>query len=406
MAVPGAAPPRLRRRVRRARCARGLKLAAARGVTAVHDKDGGLGALAALAAARGARRALAARLAVGAARAGRGSCARSASAPGFGSPLLRLGYLKVFMDGTLGSQTAWMLDGSGVQITSGEELAAIVRRAAEAGFPVAVHAIGDRANREALDAFERTRDAWAPLGLRQRIEHAQLLAPEDLPRFAAARRRGVGAVLARAVRPRSRRPVLGGQDRRRVRLPLAAGTRARSSRTARTRRSRSSTRSPASARACGGRSTTASLASGAGGDRAAGVRGDVPSRRRGSPATSGAAAGCSRATPPISSCSTATRGTTSTRRSWRRWSPAGGCTTRRPGTEPSRFGPPVRDMSGVSAVRSRRIGQASARARGRLGQSAASARNSSRRRRSRAGRTRRRGARSASGCASRAARSR
>jgi predicted amidohydrolase YtcJ len=50
---------------------------------------------------------------------------------------------------------------------------------------VAVHAIGDRANREALDAFEATRDAWGPLGLRQRIEHAQLLAPEDLPRFAA-----------------------------------------------------------------------------------------------------------------------------------------------------------------------------------------------------------------------------
>jgi hypothetical protein len=78
-----------------------------------------------------------------------------------------------------------MLDGSGVMITSGEELAAIVRRAAEAGFPVAVHAIGDRANREALDAFEATREVWRPLGLRQRIEHAQCVAPEDLPRFAS-----------------------------------------------------------------------------------------------------------------------------------------------------------------------------------------------------------------------------
>jgi predicted amidohydrolase YtcJ len=48
-----------------------------------------------------------------------------------------------------------------------------------------VHAIGDRANREALDAFEQTRDAWQPRGLRQRIEHCQLLSPEDLPRFAA-----------------------------------------------------------------------------------------------------------------------------------------------------------------------------------------------------------------------------
>jgi predicted amidohydrolase YtcJ len=70
-----------------------------------------------------------------------------------------------------------------VQITSGEELEEIIRRAAAAGFPVAMHAIGDLANREALDAFEATRAHWAPLGLRQRIEHAQLLAPEDVARF-------------------------------------------------------------------------------------------------------------------------------------------------------------------------------------------------------------------------------
>ena len=49
---------------------------------------------------------------------------------------------------------------------------------------MAVHAIGDRANREALDAFEATREEWKPRGLRQRIEHAQCLSPEDLPRFA------------------------------------------------------------------------------------------------------------------------------------------------------------------------------------------------------------------------------
>jgi predicted amidohydrolase YtcJ len=49
---------------------------------------------------------------------------------------------------------------------------------------VSVHAIGDRANREALDAFEATRQEWAPLGLRHRVEHAQCLAPEDVGRFA------------------------------------------------------------------------------------------------------------------------------------------------------------------------------------------------------------------------------
>jgi hypothetical protein len=69
-------------------------------------------------------------------------------------------------------------------ITSGDELAEIIRAGARAGWPVAVHAIGDRANREALDAFAATRDEWRPLGLRQRVEHAQCLAPEDVSRFA------------------------------------------------------------------------------------------------------------------------------------------------------------------------------------------------------------------------------
>jgi predicted amidohydrolase YtcJ len=88
------------------------------------------------------------------------------------------------MDGTLGSQTARLLDGSGVEITSREQLEDLIRAGARAGFPLAVHAIGDLANREALDAFGATRDEWVPLGLRPRIEHAQLLAPEDVPRFA------------------------------------------------------------------------------------------------------------------------------------------------------------------------------------------------------------------------------
>ena len=77
-----------------------------------------------------------------------------------------------------------MLDGSGVEIVGYEEFVDIVRRSARAGFPVAVHAIGDLANRRALDAFEETQDEWRPRGLRQRIEHAQLLAPEDVGRFA------------------------------------------------------------------------------------------------------------------------------------------------------------------------------------------------------------------------------
>ena len=161
----------------------GVKVAAARGVTALHDKDGWLGAIGlwqrlerqGALPLRVWQSTLAERL---------GDLREIGLRSGAGSPLLRLGYLKTFMDGTLGSQTAWMSDGSGVVITTSEELEQIVREGAEAGWPVAVHAIGDAANRAALDAFERSREAWQPHGLRQRIEHAQCLAPEDVGRFA------------------------------------------------------------------------------------------------------------------------------------------------------------------------------------------------------------------------------
>jgi predicted amidohydrolase YtcJ len=161
----------------------GLRIAAARGVTSVHDKDGWLGAL------RFWQRlsrddALTLRVWQSLPHAELDRLAALGISSRLGDDLLRIGYLKVFMDGTLGSATARMLDGSGVRITSTEELADILRRAASAGFPVAVHAIGDLANREALDAFEQTRPEWAPRGLRHRIEHAQILAPEDVARFA------------------------------------------------------------------------------------------------------------------------------------------------------------------------------------------------------------------------------
>jgi hypothetical protein len=163
---------------------RGVKLANARGVTAVHDKDGWLGALR-LWQRLNEHGGLTLRVWQSLPHEEVGTLRALGIRSGFGDSMLRVGYLKVFMDGTLGSRTAWMLDGSGVQITSGEELAEIVRRGVEAGFPVGVHAIGDRANREALDAFESTRDTWQPLGLRQRIEHAQCVSPDDLARFAA-----------------------------------------------------------------------------------------------------------------------------------------------------------------------------------------------------------------------------
>jgi len=162
----------------------GIRLANSRGVTAIHDKDGWLGALEVF-QRLDEEGSLLLRVWQSLPYERVEELAAVGLRSGFGSPLLRVGYLKAFMDGTLGSQTARMLDGAGVQITSREELEEIVRAGVRAGFPVAVHAIGDLANREALDAFEATRPEWAPLGLRQRIEHAQLLAPEDVPRFAS-----------------------------------------------------------------------------------------------------------------------------------------------------------------------------------------------------------------------------
>jgi predicted amidohydrolase YtcJ len=160
-----------------------LKLAASRGVTCIHDKDGGRGSLRYFQQLRhGAALPLRVWQSLPHERAD--ELAEVDIRSGFGDDYLRIGYLKAFMDGALGSQTAYMLDGSGVEITSGDELAEIVRRGVRAGLPVAVHAIGDRANRDALDAFAATRDEWAPRGLRPRIEHAQCLAPEDVPRFA------------------------------------------------------------------------------------------------------------------------------------------------------------------------------------------------------------------------------
>jgi predicted amidohydrolase YtcJ len=161
----------------------GVRVAASRGVTALHDKDGWLGAIG-LWQRLEAQGGLPLRVWQSTPADRLPHLRELGLRSGAGSPLLRLGYLKTFMDGTLGSQTAWMSDGSGVVITPGEELEEIVREGAAAGWPVGVHAIGDAANRAALDAFERTQDAWRAAGLRQRIEHAQCLDPADVPRFA------------------------------------------------------------------------------------------------------------------------------------------------------------------------------------------------------------------------------
>jgi predicted amidohydrolase YtcJ len=145
----------------------GIPVAHAAGVTGVHDKDGARGAPEAFAALRDAGE-LTLRVwqSVPNADADRGS------------------YVKVFMDGTLGSRTALLLGGGGMRLMEPEGLAAVVEAAAAAGMPVAVHAIGDLANREALDGFEATEAVWRPLGLRHRVEHAQCIHADDIARYA------------------------------------------------------------------------------------------------------------------------------------------------------------------------------------------------------------------------------
>jgi len=112
-------------------------------------------------------------------------------ASGLGDDWFRTGAVKLFADGTLGSRTAALLapyDGSderGRDLMSPAELAGTARRALEHGWSVAVHAIGDRAVRAALDAFEAARGCAPPGTPPPRIEHVQLLDPSDAPRFTA-----------------------------------------------------------------------------------------------------------------------------------------------------------------------------------------------------------------------------
>lgn len=94
-----------------------------------------------------------------------------------------VGPIKVITDGSLGTRTAWCCDpypdgGHGLELVPPKDLAALLQHADATGFTAAVHAIGDRANSQALDAF-------AASGATGRIEHAQLLRPTDLARFAA-----------------------------------------------------------------------------------------------------------------------------------------------------------------------------------------------------------------------------
>jgi predicted amidohydrolase YtcJ len=114
------------------------------------------------------------------------------AARGRGDAWLRIGSLKGFVDGSLGSHTAAMLEpfsdapnDRGLFVNTPEDLYAWTSGADTAGLQVLVHAIGDRAIRTQLDIFARVARENGARDRRFRIEHAQHIAPPDLPRFGA-----------------------------------------------------------------------------------------------------------------------------------------------------------------------------------------------------------------------------
>jgi hypothetical protein len=111
---------------------------------------------------------------------------------GAGDDRLRVGHVKFFFDGGVGARTAWMTEpfldaGLGMAMTTVEELSDAVEKAEAAGISAMVHAVGDRANRELIDlyaALARRRSPSTPgPSIPHRIEHAQLIRPQDAARL-------------------------------------------------------------------------------------------------------------------------------------------------------------------------------------------------------------------------------
>ena len=107
-----------------------------------------------------------------------------------GDGMLAVRAVKLYADGALGSRGALLTDPysdepgrCGLEVTGEARLVEVVRRAGEAGFQPCTHAIGDAAVKRVLDVYGCALDTDAKL--RPRVEHAQIVRPEDVPRFAA-----------------------------------------------------------------------------------------------------------------------------------------------------------------------------------------------------------------------------
>jgi predicted amidohydrolase YtcJ len=110
--------------------------------------------------------------------------------PGEGN-WIRFGYLKAFIDGTIGSGTALMFEpfsdnpgSSGLSMMPYEEFENMVITADKMGFQIGVHSIGDKGNNWTLNAFESAQKINGKRDSRHRDEHSQTLRPSDIPRFA------------------------------------------------------------------------------------------------------------------------------------------------------------------------------------------------------------------------------
>ncbi|GAA0728039.1 amidohydrolase [Sphingomonas japonica] len=102
---------------------------------------------------------------------------------------LRMGGIKLYLDGALGSRGAWLKapyadapGNTGLPFLKDDQLLNLMSRGSMDGFQIAVHAIGDRANQQVLDAIDEMAPTYTG-DRRWRIEHAQIIAPEDLSRF-------------------------------------------------------------------------------------------------------------------------------------------------------------------------------------------------------------------------------
>ena len=109
---------------------------------------------------------------------------------GYGAQQLTVRALKLYVDGALGSRGAALIDpysddpeNRGLTLTSEEDLQKAVDDALQNGFQVCTHAIGDRGNNIILNVYERAIQRYPREDHRLRVEHAQVLAPEDIPRF-------------------------------------------------------------------------------------------------------------------------------------------------------------------------------------------------------------------------------